>query len=263
MSMSSIHHQELGNGHPLVLIHGFCETHEIWEEVATELAKDFKVYVPDLPGFGKSPLPNPPFTIDDIGSLMADWLRDLNLKRAVVIGHSLGGYVALAMAVKDQGRIAGLGLFHSTAAADSEEKKANRNKTAEFVRANGVAPFVEVFVQGLFHQKENKHIMEVMDIALSTPQDTLMAYTYAMRDRPSRVDWLKAFDNKLLIVAGDSDSVIPLSLLQDQADVMPRAELNILKNTGHMGMYESQTDAGSIIKNFTFECFVSFLSKKN
>jgi pimeloyl-ACP methyl ester carboxylesterase len=252
--MSPIHHQELGNGHPLVLIHGFCETHEIWEEVAIDLAKDFKVYLPDLPGFGKSPLPNPPFTIDDIGLLMADWLRDLNLKRAVVVGHSLGGYVALAMAVKDQGRIAGLGLFHSTAAADSEEKKANRNKTAEFVKANGVAPFVEVFVPGLFYQKDNHYLNQVMKMARRTRQDALLAYTYAMRDRPSREDWLKTFDNKFLIVAGEYDSIIPVSLLREQAREIPKAEFKLLENSGHMGMYESHVKTMETIKRFALTC---------
>ena len=252
--MSSIHHQELGNGHPLVLIHGFCETHEIWEGVATELAKDFKVYIPDLPGFGKSPLPKTPFSIEDIGGLMLDWLKDLKMERAVVVGHSLGGYVALAMAVKDQNRIAGLGLFHSTAAADSDEKKASRNKTAEFVRANGVAPFVEVFAPGLFYQKDNQYLNQVMDIAMHTPQDTLVAYTYAMRDRPSRENWLKTFGNKFLIVAGEFDSIIPVSLLRDQAAVIAKAEFELLENTGHMGMYEAPVKSVQTIKCLAVNC---------
>lgn len=254
--MSSIHHQELGNGHPLVLIHGFCETQEIWEGVATELANDFKVYMPDLPGFGKSPLPKTPFSIDDIGGLMLDWLKDLKMERAVVVGHSLGGYVALAMAVKDQNRIAGLGLFHSTAAADSDEKKANRNKTAEFVKANGVAPFVEVFVPGLFYQKDNQYLNQVMNMAMRTPQDTLVAYTYAMRDRPTREAWLKTFGNKLLIVAGEFDSIIPVSLLRKQAKISAQIQLNILKNAGHLGMCENQKEAYHVLKSFTFGCFV-------
>lgn len=252
--MSSIHHRELGNGHPLVLIHGFCETHEIWEGVANELAKDFKVYMPDLPGFGKSPLPKTPFSIEDIGGLMLHWLKDLKVEKAVVVGHSLGGYVALAMAVKDQNRIVGLGLFHSTAAADSDEKRANRNKTAEFVKANGVASFVEVFVPGLFYQKDNQYLNQVMDIAMRTPQDTLVAYTYAMRNRPSREDWLKTFGNKFLIVAGEFDSIIPLSLLRDQAASIAKAEFELLENTGHMGMYEAPVKSVQTIKCLAVNC---------
>jgi pimeloyl-ACP methyl ester carboxylesterase len=255
--MSSIHHQELGTGHPLVLIHGFCETHEIWKSVATELSKDFKVYLPDLPGFGKSPLPKTPFTIDEIGSLMVDWLQGqgLSLNRTVVVGHSLGGYVAMAMAVKNQKSVLGLGLFHSTAVADSEEKKANRNKTAEFVKANGVAPFVEVFVPGLFHQKDNPFIQRVTEIALTTPVETLLSYTLAMRDRPSREEWLKTFEKGFLIVAGENDSIIPLNVLEQQSGLAVKTHFKTLKNTGHMGMYEATNDTISVLRDFASACF--------
>lgn len=253
--MSSIHHQELGNGHPLVLIHGFCETHEIWGGVATELAKNFNVYLPDLPGFGKSPLPKTPFTIDDIGSMMVDWLRNLKLERAVVLGHSLGGYVALAMAVKDQNRIAGLGLFHSTASADSEEKKANRNKTAEFVKANGVAPFVDVFVPGLFYQKDKPFVQKVLKIALTTSKETLLSYTLAMRDRPSREEWLKTFERDFLIVAGENDPIIPLNVLEQQSRITAKTRFKTLKNTGHMGMFEDPRESVGIIRSFASDLF--------
>ena len=191
--MSRIYYQEKGKGHPLVLIHGFCETHEIWDRFADNLSDTFRVLLPDLPGFGKSPLPPTPFTIQDIGLAMLGWMDELHLDRPVVIGHSLGGYVALAMVDVQPGRFPGFGLFHSTAYADSEEKKENRNKVIDFVSRKGVQPFIDTFVPGLFYQKGNPHVMEIHQIASRTPAETLVAYAAAMRDRPSRVALLETF----------------------------------------------------------------------
>src|SRR6185295_19424601 len=144
--MNRIYYEEKGNGRPLVLIHGFCETHEIWDRFAENLSGAFRVLLPDLPGFGKSSIPPTPFTVRDIGLLMLSWLDELQLEAPVIIGHSLGGYVVLAMANAQPGRFPGFGLFHSTAYADSEEKKENRNKVIDFVGRNGVQPFIDSYV---------------------------------------------------------------------------------------------------------------------
>jgi pimeloyl-ACP methyl ester carboxylesterase len=240
--MESIFFKDQGNGFPIVLLHGFCETHQIWDGVASELAKDFRVITPDLPGFGKSQLLLQSFSIDDIGELLAEWLISQAINNPVVIGHSLGGYVALAMAQKRTVSLSGLGLFHSTPLADSEEKKVNRNKTIDFVIQNGIAPFVETFVPGLFYQKENSAIHFVREMALTTPVKTLTGYSKAMRDRPSREDFLKSYTGPFMIGAGVHDSVIPFLLLQQASQWVAKTMFFALENTGHMGMFESQSD---------------------
>jgi pimeloyl-ACP methyl ester carboxylesterase len=252
--MRPLFYKDQGTGFPLVLLHGFCETHQIWDGLAKELAKDFRVITPDLPGFGKSQLPATPFTMDDIGSRLIDWLAEKKIVKPVIIGHSLGGYVALAMAEKNPDSISGLGLFHSTAFADSEEKKTNRDKTIAFVQKNGVAPFVETFVPGLFHQKENPAIDFVKEIALTTPVDTLISYSLAMRDRPSREGFLRSFRGNVLVVAGMYDSVIPFSMLQHISKLTSKTMFCPLENTGHMGMFENGPEAVVAIRKFVTRC---------
>jgi pimeloyl-ACP methyl ester carboxylesterase len=248
--MEPIFFKDQGKGFPIILLHGFCEDHQIWDGFAEELAKDFRVITPDLPGFGQSQLPPQPFTMDDVGDQLSDWLSKLKINKPVIIGHSLGGYVALAMAQKHPDSLSGLGLFHSTAFADSEEKKINRNKTIDFVRKFGVAPFVETFVPGLFHQKENPAINFVRKIALTTPLETLIGYSEAMRDRPSREGLLKNLEGQLLVAAGMQDSIISFSVSQQVSKLTPKIKFCPLENTGHMGMFESRKASLNCLREF-------------
>lgn len=252
--MESIFYKDQGKGFSIVLLHGFCETHQIWDGLAEELAKDSRVITPDLPGFGQSQLIPQPFTIDDIGERLIDWFSRMKINKPVIIGHSLGGYVALAMAQKDPGSLAGLGLFHSTAFADSEEKKLNRDKTIDFVRKNGVAPFVETFVPGLFYQKENPAIDFVKQIANTTRIETLIGYSLAMKNRSGREGFLKSFCCPVLVVGGIHDSVIAISMLQQISMLAPKTIFEQLENTGHMGMFESQADSLTCIRKFALLC---------
>lgn len=238
--MSSIFHRSLGKGTPVVLLHGFCESNEIWGPFADELSQSCQVFIPDLPGFGKSePIPAP-FTIDDVARRVWEWADHLGLKQPFVVGHSLGGYVTLAMAEQRPNDLGGICLFHSTARADTDEKNLNRNKVIDFVNRNGVAPFIETFVPGLFYQKGHAAIPLVYPVAYRTQAATLTAYAAAMRERPDRTSVLATFPGPVLIIAGANDEIVPLDTLMGQSVLPSNGRLAILSDTGHMGMYEAK-----------------------
>ena len=113
--MSSIFYTDEGEGLPIIFIHGFCETHELWSDFIYPFTKTNRVITLDLPGFGQSPLPSGETTIDSIGLIMIKWLMNIGVSKAIFVGHSLGGYVALSIANQNPGIIGGLCLFHSTA----------------------------------------------------------------------------------------------------------------------------------------------------
>ncbi len=252
--MSSVSYRTMGNGKPVVLIHGFCESNQIWGVFANLLAQRYQLFVPDLPGFGASQLPSTPFSIDKVGEIMWEWLDKINVKNPVIVGHSLGGYVTLAMAHQRPDDIAGFSLFHSTAKPDTPEKKQNRDKVIAFVNKNGVAPYIETFVPGLFFNKESPAIKDVYPIAYGTPAATLVAYAEAMRDRPNRRSVLDDFDKPVLIIAGEKDEIIPLDTLMDQAIQLRKGRLSILSDTGHMGMLESTNRSVEIVTQFVGAC---------
>ena len=251
--MGEIHFKERGKGFPLILIHGFCETNEIWDSFAERLSSDFRVITPDLPGFGKSPLPNKEISLIGVAATLNNWLHQIEIRECLVIGHSLGGYVTLSMVAQEPALIAGFGLFHSTTFPDSEEKKQNRNKVFDFVDKNGVLPFVDTFVSGLFYRQDNPFIEKVHSIASQTRKETLMAYTLAMRDRPDSTSLLTSYEGDSFFLAGRYDSLIPYSVIEEQSRISRRSVLQILENSGHMGMFEDVETAYKAVQSFGFK----------
>lgn len=248
--MEEIFFRKSGKGKPVLLIHGFCETHEIWNGFAENLSKTFEVFSIDLPGFGDSPLPVTPFSIQEIARKLIDWIDQENIRSPFLVGHSLGGYTSLAMAKQAQEKISGLCLFHSTPYPDNDDRKSNRNRVIEFVKKNGVDPFIDTYVPGLFYDKKHSAIPGVYKIARRTSEETLLAYTSAMRDRPSSIDFLKEFEKPLLTITGDNDSIISVESVREFGHLAKTSWVHILENTGHMGMFEQPVKALSLLSDF-------------
>ncbi|HEU5289837.1 MAG TPA: alpha/beta hydrolase [Cyclobacteriaceae bacterium] len=247
---SGIFYTDHGKGFPVLLIHGFCETHEIWDSFSRELSKNFRILSIDLPGFGKSKLPQELFSIADVGAKVLQWLQELGIKSCIPIGHSLGGYVALEMVHQKPELFKAFGLFHSTAYPDAEERKLSRNKVIEFVSNHGVVPFIESFIPPLFHDSTNPHIQPLVRLASQTHVETLIAYVKAMRDRPDRTNVLQNFDRAILIIAGEKDSGISPDSMIKQASLASKVNLNLLPEVAHMGMFESEGKTLSLVKQF-------------
>jgi pimeloyl-ACP methyl ester carboxylesterase len=245
-----IFYTDTGSGFPVILIHGFCETHEIWNELVKELSSRYRVLCIDLPGFGSSELPSVPFTLLDIAERINHLIAALAISKAAVIGHSLGGYVTLAMVENNPSVYTGFGLFHSTAYPDSDEKKLSRNKVIEFVNTNGVAPFIQSFIPPLFFNQKNPHIGETIALGLKTKLETLTAYTAAMRDRPDRTPVLKEFKKPILFLAGEKDTVINIDAVKSQAQLTALPMVLILSSVAHMGMFEDKTTSTASLVAF-------------
>lgn len=248
--MSSIYFHEEGSGPPLVFLHGFCDYHELWKEFIRPFTGSYRVLTPDLPGFGKSPLLPTPFTLDQVGDAMAAWLLEQGVERPLVVGHSLGGYVAMSLLAKHSALLAGVCLFHSTPSPDSTERKNVRNKVIQFVQEKGVAPFIETFVPGLFLDKSNPEIEATRRRALSTPKASLLAYAEAMRDRPDRSETFSHTPLPALLMGGANDSLIPIESLINIAQNSPKSEFHRLEGVAHMGIFEAKNQCQTIILHF-------------
>ncbi len=253
--MRPLFFKDQGSGPSLVFLHGFCETNEIWDEFVNPFTKDFRVITIDLPGFGKSQLLPTPFTIDQVGDAVAATLGSSKISDCVIIGHSLGGYVALSLLQNHPELIKGLGLFHSSAFADPEEKKANRNKVIEFVKKHGALPFLDTLVPSLFFDKRSPFIETTFRIAAQTESISIQEYSAAMRDRPDRSALWKASPITKLLIAGIEDAVIPMKTSLELADMARNVSFQKLEKTGHMGFFESKWESQEMIKRFTYQVF--------
>ena len=248
--MTSINFRSKGEGLPIILIHGFCESSEIWELFTNRIADGFKVVLVDLPGFGSSSLPKSHFSIKEIAQSLNQWVDSNGFNNAILVGHSLGGYVALSMMDQKPGLYAGLVLFHSTSRPDTPAKKVNRNKVIAFVKEHGVSKFIDSFVPVLYHRKDHQTIPFAYRIASETLESTFLAYTEAMRDRPSTEQVLINANVPILIIAGQYDPVIEVATLEEQARLNNRILFCILPNVGHMGLLEAEKEAAQAINDF-------------
>lgn len=248
--MSSVYFREVGSGFPVVLIHGFPFTNQIWDSFAQKLAEDFHVITPDLPGFGHTGLPGEKLTIDSVAAIMIHWLREKNITKSIVIGHSLGGYVTLAMARQAPELFSAIGLFHSTATADSEEKKESRDKVIEFIAKNGVEKFTSNFIGPLFADAHHPGIKTVQAIAVQAKENTVNAYTMAMRNRPDSTSVLSDFKKPVLFIAGEKDGGIPIDSIKKQSQLSQHSELHVLRDVAHMGMVEHENQTVEIVRRF-------------
>nr|MBI1231848.1 alpha/beta fold hydrolase [Cytophagales bacterium] len=250
--MPDIVYTDQGYGNPLILIHGFGEDKSMWDTFQKHLSSDYRVLCPDLPGFGESPLPDEKVTIEVVAEILATWISDLGLGNPVVIGHSLGGYVTLALAERPNFPMSGLGLFHSTAFADDLEKIAVRNRTVTFLNKYGTGPFVNSFLPQLFPADKQDQFSELIDRLLKQARTispkTVIAYTEAMRDRPDRSNVMKEFTGEKMFIAGELDSAVPLENSRRHRQIAT-AYLE-LEQTGHMGMFEKPTETLDYIRTF-------------
>lgn len=236
-----IHISETGQGQPIILLHGFCENHHIWDSLSNNLASEFRILSVDLPGFGQSsPLPDKCSALDEVADIIADELRIRKIEPAFIVGHSLGGYITLALAELHPQLIRGLALINSTTFSDSTDKKRTRNKIIKFISKHGVQPFIDLFIDDIFYNKEEftEAIEMVRAMGMSCTRETLIQYTGLMRDRSERTFLLTQPDKPAMVIAGNEDGLIPVGQSQEMIDFLPKGQGVILESCGHMAMFE-------------------------
>jgi len=251
--MSSLFSRQRGKGKPIIFIHGFPMHQAVWDDFGEKFVGEYTVISIDLPGFGKSKALPENFSLDDVAGEVIAFVLAHKLSDSVIIGHSLGGYVALSVLEKRPDLFSKLILFHSTAYADTEERKASRNKVIEVVRKKGAIAFTTGSIQALFADPEHEDIERVRQLAATTTAETVIGYTKAMRDRRDHLKTLISFEKPTLLLGGEKDQGISVESLKEQANASQKAQIHILQNVAHMGMFESAVEAASRIKEFLQE----------
>ncbi|MBW6479513.1 MAG: alpha/beta hydrolase [Bacteroidales bacterium] len=256
----SINFEEYGSGDVLILLHGFIESLKIWYDFKEKLAKNFRVVLIDLPGHGKSSILNEVHSMEMMADSVKAVADHLNISSAVIIGHSMGGYVSLAFARKYSSLLRGMGLFHSTSLADSDENKEARERTIEIIR-NNHSRFLMNFIPDLFapetREIHKSEIQILVDEAMSMNPHALIAAQLGMRDRTSTLDVLINAPFPVMFIAGQKDSRVPFENIWVQMALTETAYSLILRNSGHMGYIEAREKTLDFVENFTRSCYKS------
>ena len=223
----------------------------MWHAVAGPLARRYEVIAPDLPGFGGSPA-------EDWGvETAADRVAELLTFKppAVVAGCSMGGYVALALARKYPGLLAGLVLINTRAAADAPEAVATREANIELVSAQGTAALVEKMLPRLLgkttHATRPEVVRSVRELGLRQSPAAVVAALEAMRDRPDATNDLAKIAVPTLVLIGGEDELIPAEVGEAMAGQIPGAACALIAACGHLAPCEApDAVAGAILAHF-------------
>lgn len=250
----TLHYQIYGSGIPIMLVHGFGEDSSIWETQINTLQQHFLLVVPDLPGSGKSPLGTEPITMESMANDLLRILEAEKIEKCIMLGHSMGGYVTLAFAENFPEKLLGFGLIHSTAYADSEEKKEIRRKAIDFILQHGAHAFLKTSIPNLFADTfQTQHpetVQSVIAKAASFTPEALIAYYKAMMNRKDRSSVLHHSQVPVLIFIGEQDKAVPPADALEQSSFPAICQVEVLPEAGHMGMLEAPERLNNSIKDF-------------
>lgn len=249
-----IRYSDEGKGRAIVLLHGFPENLQIWEEFSAKLSKSFRVICIDLPGLGESENIGYVHTMELMAQCVHGILHQLKLRRYVIVGHSMGGYVGMAFAELFPENLRGLCLFHSSAFADSDEKKIERDRAGETAKKHR-KQFLKTFGANLFADPKDPNVKKLQQITANTSARGIVAALQGMKLRPSREIVLKFAQYPVLFILGKKDKIIDWQKMMPQTEIPPYKEVLFLENAAHMGFYEAPKETLNAIRRFTYKCF--------
>lgn len=243
-----------GEGPLLALVHGFGEDGNVWK-AQFDLFPDNQLLIPDLPGTGASEM------IEEMSMEgMADAIKSLidslvpKDEKIIMIGHSMGGYITLAFAEKYPTSLKAFGLFHSTAFADNEEKKETRSKGIKFIQQHGSYEFFKTSTPNLFApatKEERSHLVsEQIEAVRNADSAALVNYYRSMMMRPDRTAVLENSQVPVLFVMGKFDKAAPLEDVLKQCHLPQLSYIELLQNSGHMGMVEETERSNMLLSEF-------------
>lgn len=256
--MNTIHYKNInvafsdtGKETTVVLLHGFLENKLMWNELVPELSLKNRVVSIDLLGHGQTDCLSYIHTMEDQADMVQAVLHELKIRKAVFVGHSMGGYVALAFAELYPEKIKGLVLMNSTSYADSKERKVNRDRAIKAVKQD-YTTFVRLSIANLFSEENREKItLQIEKVkleALKTPLQGIIAALEGMKIRKDREVLLRLTDYPKLIILGKKDGV--LNYEENRNQIGNTSVELVTFPDGHMSHIENKEELKLVLKDF-------------
>ena len=252
---TNVYFTSTGKGSAIVLLHGFLENSSMWNAVVNILSEKNRVICIDLLGHGKTENRGYIHTMEDQAEMVKDVLNHLRLKKYVLIGHSMGGYIALAFAKLFSQNVKGLCLMNSTALPDTEEKKTNRNRAIKVVKQN-YKTFVRIAIPMLFSE-ENKttftsEIKQITNEALQISPQGIIASLEGMKIRKNNTSMYKNANFPIQLIIGKQDPALEYASLINQTK---NTKVQVVEfPNGHMSHIENKDNLISALNTFVKSC---------
>lgn len=240
---AEIYYSVAGEGEATVLLHGFLESSEIWEEFLPEFSGYGKIITIDLPGHGKSGCVEDIHSMELMAEVVFEVLKTTGVKKANFIGHSMGGYVGLAFLEKYREMVQDFMLLNSTPQADSEEKKEIRERSVDLVQKNKRS-YVSMAINNLLSPRNAERfepeISKLKENALKFPVKGITAALKGMKIRTERTIVLKNYRRKKILVAGLED---PLIKIHDLKRLAAQCSCSFITfSGGHLSYIENKDE---------------------
>lgn len=226
----------------VVLLHGYLESMLVWDEFAALLKESVRVVTIDLPGHGVSMVTSQVHTMEYLAECVALAMEALGIERYSIVGHSMGGYVALAMVEKYASRLESIVLLSSTTSADSQEKCDRRRREIELIKAGKKNMLARLVPHAGFAPENVKrlkdYIEDIGELILMTEDEGVIAILGGMIERKSRGELLRQSGVPHMFIFGRHDYYIPVETAEEMIAADPTARVVWLEHSGHMGFYE-------------------------
>jgi pimeloyl-ACP methyl ester carboxylesterase len=250
----SINYFMHGKGDTLILLHGYCEDSSIWFDTAKKLAANNTIVMIDLPGFGKSSLFRKDYNMSDLAEMVLHLASELHLSSFHLMGHSMGGYIALEVATKEPEKIKSIGLIHSHCFTDSDDKIANRKKAIDFIKKHGTQFFLQEFYTNLFAEKNiqpfTQEILDMRKRYKDISAEAIIQGAKAMIKREDRSDTLRKINCPVFMFCGKEDAAVSYNLSLIMASIPKFCDFHLLESVGHVGFIEAKGRWIKAIKGF-------------
>jgi len=248
---TSISYTDTGKGTAIVLLHGFLENKSMWDAFVPEFSKKNRIITIDLLGHGETECMGYVHSMEKNAEIVHAVLTELRIRKAIFLGHSMGGYVALAFAEMYPDYIKGLVLLNSTSRADSDERKANRDRAIKAVKQS-FANFISLSIANLFSEENRERLKDSIELvkkeALKTPLQGIVASLEGMKIRMDREVLLHLTQYPKMLILGKKDPVLPYEETKEQIE--ETAVQLVTFPDGHMSSIENETELTKVLLEF-------------
>jgi pimeloyl-ACP methyl ester carboxylesterase len=249
---------DVGQGTPLLLVHGFPLDHSMWREQIVGLQDHCRVIAPDLVGFGKSECvarDDDKLSMSQFADDLATLLDQLEVSESVIFcGLSMGGYIGWEFYRRHRDRVARLVMCDTRAAADTKDVARGRLMMAQKTIATGPADLVEPMIGRLFSENTLESQLEIVaamrEVMLNTDRKSIAAALRGMAERDSAESLLSEIDVPALFICGAEDRITPLDEMRSVANRVPNAELVCVPNAGHLAPLENPRVVNDAMREF-------------
>lgn len=238
-------YEEHGQGIPLIFLHGFPFDHTIWEPLVPFLECEARMILPDLRGFGRSPVTEGVYSMRLLAEDVYQLMNRLGIEKMILVGHSMGGYASLAFAHAYPQHLSGLVLVSTQAAADSPERRQARYKTAESVSHKGARVVASHMVNNLTPKTEL--LPAIQDLILRAHPSGIIGSLKGMAERNDLTEILADIHIPTVVLAGTNDQLLPMEKMRTLAQMLPKGWLVEIAGSGHMLMMEEPQQVANAI----------------